>query len=175
METTLVSLIIDITTMKEKSYHFAYTVVENVYELDTCDADLLVQARELTQIAYAPYSKFHVASVGKLRNGHIVKGTNQENASFPVGICAERSLLAAIGTLYPNEIIETIAITYQPQEGSSNHPISPCGMCRQALVEYENRVRHPIRIILAGMEGPIYIIRTAKDLLPFAFSDTDLT
>lgn len=160
--------------MKEKSYQFSYKVAADSSVLDPKDAGLLQQARELTSVAYAPYSKFHVASVAQLANGQIVKGTNQENASFPVGICAERSLLAAIGTLYPNEIIETMAITYQPQEGSSNSPISPCGMCRQSLVEYENRVKHPIRLILAGMEGPVYIIDTAKDLLPFAFSEVDL-
>jgi cytidine deaminase len=160
--------------MKEKSYQFSYKVIEDSTALDQNDSNLLQQARALTSVAYAPYSKFHVASVAQLANGQIVKGTNQENASFPVGICAERSLLAAIGTLYPNEIIETMAITYQPQEGASNRPISPCGMCRQSLVEYENRVKHPIRLLLAGAEGPVYIIETAKDLLPFAFSEEDL-
>lgn len=160
--------------MKERTYQFSYTIIENMQELAAADANLLQQARELTKIAYAPYSKFHVASVARLANGNIVKGTNQENASFPVGICAERSLLAAAGTLYPNEIIDTMVVTYKPQDAKSDKPISPCGMCRQALLEYETRVQHPIRIILAGMEGPVYIINTAKNLLPFAFTDDDL-
>lgn len=160
--------------MKERNYQFSYKVAADSSALDNKDASLLDQARALTSIAYAPYSRFHVAAVAQLANGQIVKGTNQENASFPVGICAERSLLAAIGTLHPNEIIETMAITYQPQEGDSSRPISPCGMCRQSLVEYENRVKNPIRLILAGMEGPVYIIDTAKELLPFAFSEVDL-
>ncbi|HMR85672.1 MAG TPA: cytidine deaminase [Niabella sp.] len=160
--------------MKEFSYNFSYTVFDGIDDLGSTDADLLQQARELTAVSYAPYSQFHVASVAKLANGEMVKGTNQENASFPVGICAERSLLAAVGTLYPNEVIETIAITYQPAEGKSNKPISPCGMCRQTLLEYEMRVKHPMRILLSGMEGPVYVINTAKDLLPFAFDGEDL-
>ncbi|MCH5599025.1 cytidine deaminase [Niabella ginsengisoli] len=169
--------------MKEKHYEFSYKVANSINDLDKDDAALLQQARELTPIAYAPYSKFHVASVARLANGKVVKGTNQENASFPVGICAERSLLASVGTLYPNEVIETMAITYQPQEaleglegleGLSDKPISPCGMCRQALLEYETRVNHPIRLILAGMKGTVYIIDTAKDLLPFAFGEVNL-
>ncbi|MCH5598426.1 hypothetical protein MKP09_17025 [Niabella ginsengisoli] len=91
--------------------------------------------------------------------------------------------MASVGTLYPNEVIETMAITYQPQEaleglegleGLSDKPISPCGMCRQALLEYETRVNHPIRLILAGMKGTVYIIDTAKDLLPFAFGEVNL-
>jgi cytidine deaminase len=173
-EHSFVAFSCKIKAMKERNYQFSYKVAADSSALDKKDASLLDQARALTSIAYAPYSKFHVAAVAQLANGQIVKGTNQENASFPVGICAERSLLGTIGTLYPNEIIETIAITYQPQDGSSNNPISPCGMCRQSLVEYENRVHHPIRLILAGMEGPVYVIETSKDLLPFAFSEEDL-
>ncbi|MFT4094421.1 MAG: cytidine deaminase [Niabella sp.] len=160
--------------MKEYSYSFSYQVFEDIAQLAKDDADLLQQARELTAIAYAPYSHFQVASAAKLANGHIVKGTNQENASFPVGICAERSLLAAVGTQFANEIIKTIAITYNPRQGQSNKPISPCGMCRQALLEYELRVKHPIRMLLSGMQGQVYVINTAKDLLPFAFSEGDL-
>ena len=160
--------------MKENTYQFSYKEANDINDLNADDAALLQQARSLTDIAYAPYSRFNVAAVAKLANGEIVKGTNQENASFPVGICAERALLGALGTLFPNEIIDTIAITYQPVDGKSDRPISPCGMCRQALSEYENRVNHPIKLILAGMEGKIFIVDTAKDLLPLAFRGEDL-
>ena len=160
--------------MKVYSFNFSYQVFNGIAELEVNDAVLLQQARNLIPVAYAPYSRFSVAAVAKLANGEIAKGTNQENASSPVGICAERSLLAVVGTLFPNEIIETIAITYQPQDGESDKPISPCGMCRQALLEYETRVQHNIRIVLAGMEGVVYIIQSAKDLLPLAFSEADL-
>lgn len=160
--------------MKEKIYQFAYTIVEDRGELSVEDAALLQQAEEFIGTAYAPYSRFHVASAVRLANGQIVKGTNQENASFPVGICAERTLLSTVGSLYPNAIIHTMAITYKPADGVSNTPISPCGLCRQSLLEYENRVKHPIRLLLAGIEGPVYIIESAKNLLPFAFSNEDL-
>ncbi|HEX7756241.1 MAG TPA: cytidine deaminase, partial [Niabella sp.] len=101
-------------------------------------------------------------------------GTNQENASYPVGICAERALLATVGTQYAEEPITTLAVSYHSLNGTSNHPISPCGMCRQALSEYETRSGKPIRLLLAGMEGPVYIIDSVKDLLPLAFGEDDL-
>lgn len=160
--------------MKEHKFHFTYTVLKDITELEEKDAALLQQARKVTKKAYAPYSKFNVACAARLANGKIVAGTNQENASYPVGICAERALLATVGTQYAEEPIDTLAITYHALQGESNHPISPCGMCRQALTEYENRTQNPIRMILSGMEGKVYIINTAKDLLPLAFSDHDL-
>ena len=138
------------------------------------DAWLLQEAQSVTEQAYAPYSNFHVGAVGMLENGEIVAGTNQENASYPVGICAERVLLGNAATVYPNVGITTIAISYNSEEVKSDHPISPCGMCRQALLEYETRLKKPIRIIMGGMEGKIHIIKTASLLLPFAFTSDEL-
>jgi cytidine deaminase len=109
-----------------------------------------------------------------LENGQIVAGTNQENASYPVGICAERVLLGSIATLHPNVPVKTIAISYNSEQVKSDHPISPCGMCRQALLEYETRTKKPIRLILGGQEGKIFIIETAKMMLPFAFTSDEL-
>ena len=124
--------------------------------------------------AYAPYSHFHVGAVAKLANGEIVAGSNQENASFPVGLCAERVLLASASTLYPNVAIESMAISYLAGSGDSDHPIAPCGICRQSLLEYEMRVGRPIRLVLGGMEGKIYIIPQASTLLPLAFTSEEL-
>ncbi len=107
-------------------------------------------------------------------NGEIVIGTNQENASYPVGICAERVLLGNAATLFPNTGIDTIAISYDSKEVKSDHPISPCGMCRQALLEYETRTHKSIRLILAGQEGKIYVVKTVGYLLPFAFTSGEL-
>jgi cytidine deaminase len=115
-----------------------------------------------------------VGAVARLANGEIVKGTNQENASYPVGICAERSLLASAASLYPNIAIDTIAISYDNTRGASSHPISPCGMCRQSLVEYEQRVKQPIRLILSGLNGSVIVVATANSLLPLSFGSTDL-
>ncbi len=103
-------------------------------------------------------------------------GTNQENASYPVGICAERSLLATAASNYPGISIETIAVTYKNMREPSNsdHPVSPCGMCRQALQEYETRTNQPIRLILSGMEGKFYVIEKSSQLLPLGFNSGEL-
>ena len=135
---------------------------------------MLSKARAVTRQAYAPYSNFFVGAVAELSNGEIVSGTNQENASYPVGICAERVLLGNAATLYPNVSIDTMAISYDSKNVKSDHPISPCGMCRQSLLEYETRTKKPIRLILAGQEGKIIIVKTVNYLLPFAFTSGEL-
>ena len=160
--------------MKGNKFEFEYEVYEDISELEEKDAWLLNEARQITEQAYAPYSNFHVGAVAILENGEIVAGTNQENASYPVGICAERVLLGSAATIHPNVPIKSMAVSYKSKEANSDHPISPCGMCRQALLEYENRYKKPIRLILGGQEGKIYIIRSAGYLLPFAFTSDEL-
>ncbi|ATL49851.1 cytidine deaminase [Chitinophaga caeni] len=160
--------------MEKVLQSFSYTKYPDSSELDPDDAWLLNEAREVTEHAYAPYSHFQVGAVIKLVNGEIVAGTNQENASFPVGICAERVALSAAASLYPGIPILTIAISYRNLDGQSTHPISPCGICRQTLTEYQLRFGHPIRLILAGLSGEVYVIDDAEDLLPLTFSVTDM-
>ena len=160
--------------MNKEEYQFSYDVYNSIDELNEQDAWLVNEAREVTAAAYAPYSNFNVGAVAKLVNGEIVAGTNQENASYPVGICAERVLLASAASLYPNIAIDTIAISYDNTRGASSHPISPCGMCRQSLVEYEERVKKPIRLILSGLDGKVFIIQKANLLLPLSFGSVDL-
>ncbi len=160
--------------MTSEKYSFDYEVYSSISELSPEDRELLQAAKDIAATAYAPYSNFHVAAAAKLSNGEVVKGTNQENASYPVGTCAERALLAALGTLFPNEPIRTMAITYHNLNGSSDRPASPCGMCRQALREYETRTGHPIRLVLAGKEGKVYVIPQANMLLPLGFTGDDL-
>jgi cytidine deaminase len=160
--------------MKKHTQQFEYEIYDSIQELSDQDAWLLSEAREVTQYAYAPYSQFQVGAVAKLANGEIVAGSNQENASFPVGLCAERVLLASVSSLYPKVAIEAIAISYQGINVESDHPIAPCGICRQALQEYEERLTHPIRLILGGMEGKVFVIPAAGFLLPFAFTSKEL-
>jgi cytidine deaminase len=160
--------------MQKQKFEFSFEVYDSIDELDTDDRQLLIEARNVTDQAYAPYSNFHVGAAAKLSNNKIITGTNQENASYPVGICAERVLLSAISSLHPGIAIETMAVSYQSKKIKSDHPISPCGMCRQALLEYETRTDKPIRLILAGQEGKIYIVNTVKFLLPFAFTPDEL-
>jgi cytidine deaminase len=160
--------------MKKNEYKFSFDIYDSKEELSEEDAWLLQEAREVTQHAYAPYSHFQVGAIAKMANGEIVAGSNQENASFPVGLCAERVLLASASSLYPKMPIESIAISYQSNNGDSDHPIAPCGICRQSLQEFEMRVGHPIRLILGGMEGKIFIISQASLLLPLAFTSDEL-
>lgn len=160
--------------MKKNDYSFSYEVYDSIADLKEEDAWLLQEAREVTQHAYAPYSNFQVGAVAKLVNGEIVAGSNQENASFPVGLCAERVLLASASSLYPKVPIESLAVSYRSGTAESDHPVAPCGICRQSLQEFEDRLKHPIRLILGGMEGKIYIIEKASMLLPLSFSGDDL-
>ena len=160
--------------MNKQEYQFSFEVYDSSKDLTEEDAWLLNEAREVTQHAYAPYSNFQVGAIARLENGELVAGSNQENASFPVGLCAERVLLASASSLFPKVPVNTVAISYHNNKGDSNHPISPCGICRQSLVEYQDRVGQPIRLILGGMEGKVYIINNASNLLPLGFNSTDL-
>ncbi|MGZ3838330.1 MAG: cytidine deaminase [Flavisolibacter sp.] len=160
--------------MKQNKFEFNYTVYDNIEELPEEQRWLLNEARDVTSQAYAPYSNFQVGAVAKMANGEIIAGSNQENASFPVGLCAERVLLASISSVFPKIPIDTIAISYKSDHQKSDHPISPCGICRQSLQEFETRVNHPVQLILGGMSGPVYVIDSASRLLPLAFTSEEL-
>ncbi|MBI5372353.1 MAG: cytidine deaminase [Sphingobacteriales bacterium] len=160
--------------MKKQSYEFEYEIYDDISQLAEADAALLTSARAVTGQAYAPYSRFNVGAAARLENGETVLGTNQENASYPVGICAERVLLGTAATQYPDIAISAMAISFNTSKEKSNHPISPCGMCRQSLLEYETRFKKPIRLIMGGMEGRVYIVQAARQLLPFAFTGDEL-
>ena len=159
--------------MKITSLHIPVQIFQDFTTLDPSDAILLEAAREATGHAYAPYSKFRVGTAVRLSNGQILSGSNQENASFPAGICAERVVLSAASATFPGIAVTSLALTYINESGNSNHPISPCGICRQSLSEYEQRFNHPIRLILGGVSGEIFIINRATNLLPFAFTNQE--
>ncbi|HEU4552379.1 MAG TPA: cytidine deaminase [Chitinophaga sp.] len=160
--------------MQKLQQTFEYEYYDDISQLNPADAALLQAARAVTGQAYAPYSNFRVGVVMRLANGEQVSGTNQENASFPAGICAERTALSAATVLYPDVPIETMAISYNNLLGNSGDPISPCGICRQSLAEYEQRLHHPIRLILSGQSGSVWIIPAAGQLLPLSFSASDM-
>lgn len=153
---------------------FEYLSYPDSTALSSEDQQLLQEARGVTAKAYAPYSQFNVGAVMLLENGELVRGTNQENASFPAGICAERVALSAAASLYPGIAVNTIAISYHNLNGSSDTPISPCGICRQSLAEQENRQAQPIRLIMGGQTGQVFVLQTAKHLLPLGFSADDM-
>ena len=160
--------------MQKEEYRFGFDVYESGADLSVDDKALLDAARKITEKAYAPYSNFQVGAVAKLKNGETISGTNQENASYPVGICAERVLLTSAAMLHTNVPIDTMAIAYNNLNGESDHPVSPCGMCRQFISEYEERMKQPIRLILSGMNGKVIIVEKAGQLLPLSFGSEDL-
>ena len=160
--------------MSKKEYRFAYEEFGSADELSAEDASLLKKAQEATANAYAPYSQFRVGAAARLANGAIVTGTNQENAAFPAGICAERTLLSAAASLYPGIGVQELAVSYLNENGPSDRPISPCGICRQSLQEMEQRTGRPIRLLLGGQEGKVYVIPAAGQLLPLAFTGDEL-
>jgi cytidine deaminase len=160
--------------MQKQTYTFSYQSFDDITDLEAPDAELLRLARNSTGRAYAPYSQFRVAAVARMANGEIVIGANQENASFPAGLCAERVLLSTASALYPKVPIQAIAVSFEQEKGKNDHPVAPCGICRQSLLEYESITQSPIRIILGGMKGKILVIPSARSLLPLAFEGSEL-
>lgn len=159
--------------MNTEEFRFNISVYDSIDELNQEDAFILSEARSATQFAYAPYSNFLVGAAAKLVNGETLTGTNQENASYPAGICAERVLLSCAASLHPGTGIETIAIAYNNLKGNSDRPVSPCGICRQSFAEFQQRTQTPMRVILSGMEGPVQVIENAAYLLPLVFGPDD--
>jgi len=161
--------------MKKEEISFEYQVFDGASSLTEADRSLLQKAKLATQTAYAPYSQFCVGAAALLANGATVSGSNQENASSPAGLCAERVVLAAAAASYPTTAIDTIAISYNNKRTSiSDHPVAPCGICRQSLLETQLQQRSPVRLVLSGMEGKIFIINDARHLLPLSFTAADM-
>lgn len=157
--------------MKKEAISFEYEVFDDATSLREADKILLQQAKLATKTSYAPYSRFCVGAAASLANGATVSGSNQENASSPAGLCAERVLLAAAAASHHNIPIETIAISYDNKRtGKSDRPVAPCGICRQSLLETQAQQQTPIRLILSGMEGKILIINDIRHLLPLFYS-----
>jgi len=153
--------------MEDKNLQINYKLSNQVSDFDKAHQDLIAQTIAFAQNAYAPYSNFKVSAALILANGQVLKGTNVENASYPVGICAERTLVSHAVSNYPNQVIQTIAV-YVDKDLSS--PVPPCGLCRQTLVEVENRQKKAIRILLIAKSGMIIQFEKCSDLLPLAFT-----
>lgn len=160
--------------MRTEQVQLEVKVYEDAGELDSKDKNLLDAARAETGNAWAPYSNFRVGAAALLANGEMVKGSNQENAAYPAGICAERVLLSTASSLFPGVAINTLAVSYDNLNGNSNKPISPCGICRQSIFEFQSRTAQKIRILLGGLEGKIYVIEDAANLLPLVFGADDM-
>lgn len=162
---------VSLLDMKEISINLNIRVC-SLEELTYEDRTLVEQAKAATSGSYAPYSNFHVGAALRLANSEVVTGSNQENASYPIGCCAERTALFHAGHTYPGVGITTIAIAARRGEEWLAQPASPCGMCRQALMEVEHQYGN-IRVMLYGTDG-VYCINSVADLLPLVFTNDDL-
>ncbi len=139
-------------------------------ELNDTDRMLVETAKQATSNSYSPYSHFCVGAAVLLADGTVVKGANQENAAFSVTICAERSAIFAAQAQYPQQAIKAIAIAARNAEGFTPTPVSPCGSCRQAMVEIEMKYAQPLHILLYG-EKEIYVAESIRSLMPLCFTD----
>ena len=142
-------------------------------ELSDSEQELVRSAIKATHNAYANYSRFYVGAALRLANGQIVIGANQENAAFPSGLCAERSAIFAAQSQQPEQPITTLAIAASNDEGLLKDPITPCGACRQVILEMEDRYKQPVRILLFGARA-VYAVNSVKDLLPLSFVDPNM-
>ncbi len=145
----------------------------SVDDLSEEERKLVEKACEATKNSYAPYSKFNVGAAVLLKNGKIITGANQENAAFPSGLCAERTAIFAAQANYPDQPITVLAIAARDANGLRAKPVTPCGSCRQVVLEVEERYKQPVEILLYGRSG-IYRIKSIKDLLPLSFADSDM-
>lgn len=164
----------DYLPMKEHSLQIALQIYDTTEELAAADATLLQHAKAALVKSYSPYSKFQVGAAVRLANGAILSGANQENASYPMCLCAEQVTLATAASQYPGVAIEAIAITVHSGLKDITQPASPCGACRQVLCETELRHHQPIRMILQGASGPVFILKKASDLMPLSFDGSFL-
>ena len=161
--------------MEKRHVGFDLTVYGSEQELSPDDLNLLQKARHAREGAYAPYSGFKVGAAVLLESGEMVFGNNQENASFPSGLCAERVAVFQAGARYPGISIKSIAITATGRVTKLKIPAAPCGNCRQSMLEYETRQGRPIRIIMQGESGVIYECPSVASLLPLGFDESFLS
>ncbi|SCY93413.1 cytidine deaminase [Flavobacterium caeni] len=155
--------------MNEITLQTKFSVYESTAELPSDIQDLMAKAVAIRKQAYAPYSKFRVGAALLLDNGQVVLGSNQENAAYPSGLCAERTAIFHAGANYPEAKIVKMAISAASDTNQTTAPIPPCGACRQSIAEYEFRQDLPIEIYFMGETGSIYKSNSLKNLLPLTF------
>ena len=160
--------------MEKKRIGFDLLIFEDEAELSQNDQKLLRAAEEARKNAYAPYSRFKVGAAALLENGETVIGNNQENASYPSGLCAERVAVFQAGARFPGVGIVSIAISAASEEHVVDMPAAPCGNCRQSIMEYEHKQQSPISLLMKAEKGPIFKCSSMADILPLAFDNSFL-
>lgn len=155
--------------MKTQKVEIELEVFESVSELPKDIQELMTKAQQARENAYAPYSRFKVGAAIQLASGKITIGSNQENAAYPSGLCAERVAIFHTGALYPNQEITAMAITASSPSQLLTEPIGPCGACRQSMAEYEQKQNAPITVYFMGETGRVVKVNKVIDLLPLGF------
>ncbi len=155
--------------MRTEQFVCPYTVYDRIDEMDFRDAELLRHAHEATDAAYAPYSQFHVGAAVRMANGAVVTGCNIENAAYPSGLCAERVALFAAQAKFPDVPVEALAVVAHSETKTLAEPVSPCGACRQVMVEVEQRSKCRLRVLCQGETGPVMAFDGIESLMPFVF------
>lgn len=161
--------------MNKLELNISYNVYQSSGELDPAISNLTAKAEEASERAYAPYSKFNVGAAVLLASGEIVTGNNQENAAYPSGLCAERVAIFAASAVNPGMEVRAIAVFAKGEHSSFEDPVTPCGACRQVMLEYENRQKTMIPVYMKGINGKIIEAPSVKSLLPLAFGSFQLT
>ena len=157
--------------MKKETQPIQYERFDDRSQLPPDEVQLLDQAMEATQQAYAPHSGFHVGAAVELEDGEVILGNNQENLAYPSGLCAERTALFYAGSIGKGDKIKKIAIRGRSSRIKLDVPVTPCGACRQVMLEYENLSGNPITVIMQGETGPVLRVSGVADtLLPFSFN-----
>lgn len=154
--------------MTNKEIKIAYQEYYSLEELEQEDRRLAEEAIEATRLSYAPYSGFHVGAAVMLEDGSIIKGSNQENAAFPSGLCAERTALFYAGSNHPDKAVKTLAIAASQNGVLCKSPVTPCGACRQVMAQYQTKGGIPMSTLLIGSEK-IWKFADVESLLPFIF------
>jgi len=147
-----------------------YTEIVDTNQLQDWEKNLIAQAKMALEGSYSPYSHFRVGAAVLLENGTIITGSNQENGAYPSGLCAERVALFYAGAKYPNVPIKALAVVASNEKGITSNPVSPCGACRQVMMEYQMISGKPYSIYMVGT-GKIIKIDDVRILLPFSFTN----
>ncbi len=160
--------------MKVRKISITIEEFDSIELLNPEDQNLIKEAHKAVKSSYAPYSEFHVGSAALLDNGEIISGSNQENAAYPSGLCAERVTLFQAKSRFPDATVKSLAVAAHADHFNINHPVTPCGACRQVIAEVQNRQTDKIRIIMQGEKGAVYISDGIENLLPLMFREENL-
>ena len=160
--------------MKKITLETNLIIYEEFNQLPQEIQSLMNAAKNARGKAYAPYSKFTVGAALLLENGEVIEGSNQENASYPSGLCAERTAIYYAGAEFPDQKILALAITAGAVNSQNDKPIPPCGACRQAIAEYEIKQKHPVALYFMGVEGKIIHSHSLENILPLIFDNSFL-